>query len=126
MSWQAYVDQNLLAPGAVTAAGIYDLDGNPWAYSQGFALQVAEVASVSAQMRSCPHCVAGEDCVIAEPRHAQQPRAGSVSTFTNPGRIRIDVPAEARRAHAQVCALLLGSPAGARPAADAGCSAVRD
>lgn len=48
MSWQAYVDQNLLGAGVVTAAGIYDLQGNPWAYSAGFAAQVAEVAAVSA------------------------------------------------------------------------------
>ena len=48
MSWQAYVDSNLVATGMVTAAGIYDLQGNPWAYSAGFAAQVAEVAAVSA------------------------------------------------------------------------------
>jgi profilin len=53
MSWQAYVDDNLIASGMVTAAGIYDLDGNPWAYSSGFAAQVAEVALVS-------RCMAGE------------------------------------------------------------------
>ena len=38
MSWQAYVDSNLVATGMVTAAGIYDLQGNPWAYSAGFAV----------------------------------------------------------------------------------------
>lgn len=48
MSWQAYIDDNLLKSGMVTAAGIYDLQGNPWAYSAGFAAQVAEVAAVSA------------------------------------------------------------------------------
>ena len=42
MSWQAYIDSNLLASGQVTAAGIYDLQGNPWAYSAGFAAQIAE------------------------------------------------------------------------------------
>ena len=41
MSWQAYVDSNLLASGMVTAAGIYDLQGNPWAYSAGFAVSTA-------------------------------------------------------------------------------------
>ena len=49
MSWQAYVDTNLLASGQVTAAGIYDLAGNPWAYSAGFAAQVAEVARAHAE-----------------------------------------------------------------------------
>ncbi|KAL1507140.1 hypothetical protein AB1Y20_007993 [Prymnesium parvum] len=48
MSWQQYVDSNLVGTGTVTAAGIYDLQGNPWAYSAGFAAQVAEVAAVSA------------------------------------------------------------------------------
>ena len=38
MSWQAYVDANLVGTGTVTAAGIYDLQGNPWAYSPGFAV----------------------------------------------------------------------------------------
>lgn len=38
MSWQAYVDTNLISTGSVTAAGIYDLQGNPWAYSAGFAV----------------------------------------------------------------------------------------
>eukprot|EP00320_Phaeocystis_rex_P021908 CAMPEP_0119057438 /NCGR_PEP_ID=MMETSP1178-20130426/1891_1 /TAXON_ID=33656 /ORGANISM="unid sp, Strain CCMP2000" /LENGTH=127 /DNA_ID=CAMNT_0007038267 /DNA_START=33 /DNA_END=416 /DNA_ORIENTATION=- len=48
MSWQAYVDTNLVGTGQVSAAGIYDLQGNPWAYSAGFNAQVAEVAAVSA------------------------------------------------------------------------------
>lgn len=39
MSWQAYVDTNLVGSGMVTAAGIYDLQGNPWAYSAGFAVR---------------------------------------------------------------------------------------
>ena len=38
MSWQQYVDSNLVGTGMVTAAGIYDLQGNPWAYSAGFAV----------------------------------------------------------------------------------------
>ena len=52
MSWQAYVDDNLLKSGMVTSAGIYDLQGNPWAYSAGFAAQVAEVAAVSGHMHT--------------------------------------------------------------------------
>ena len=39
MSWQAYVDANLIASGMVSAGGIYDLQGNPWAYSAGFAVR---------------------------------------------------------------------------------------
>ena len=41
MSWQAYADQ-LVSTGSATAAGIYDLQGNPWAYSAGFAAREAE------------------------------------------------------------------------------------
>ena len=40
MSWQTYIDQNLIG-GGLTAAGIYDLAGNPWAYSAGFAVSLA-------------------------------------------------------------------------------------
>jgi len=66
MSWQAYVDTNLLASGMVTAAGIYDLQGNPWAYSAGFAAQVAEVAAVSGHMHTGdPSGLAGTGIVVA-------------------------------------------------------------
>jgi len=66
MSWQAYVDDNLLKSGMVTAAGIYDLQGNPWAYSAGFAAQVAEVAAVSGHMHTGdPSGLAGTGVVVA-------------------------------------------------------------
>ena len=66
MSWQAYVDTNLLASGFVTAAGIYDLQGNPWAYSAGFAAQIAEVAAVSGHMHTGdPSGLAGTGVVCA-------------------------------------------------------------
>jgi len=64
MSWQAYVDTNLIASGAVSAAGIYDLQGNPWAYSAGFAAQIAEVATVSAHF-AAPDALAGTGIVVA-------------------------------------------------------------
>mmetsp|Transcript_7229 Transcript_7229/g.23859 ORF Transcript_7229/g.23859 Transcript_7229/m.23859 type:complete len:128 (-) Transcript_7229:74-457(-) len=64
MSWQAYVDDNLLASGMVTSAGIYDLQGNPWAYSAGFAAQVAEVAAVSAHF-AAPSGLAATGATIA-------------------------------------------------------------
>ena len=50
MSWQEYVDTNLLGSKVISAAGIYDLTGNPWAYSAGFAAQVAEVGLVAKEM----------------------------------------------------------------------------
>ncbi len=66
MSWQAYVDTNLLGSGSVTAAGIYDLQGNPWAYSAGFAAQIAEVAAVSGHMHTGdPSGLAGTGVVVA-------------------------------------------------------------
>jgi len=66
MSWQAYVDTNLIASGSVTAAGIYDLQGNPWAYSAGFAAQIAEVAAVSGHMHTGdPSGLAGTGVVVA-------------------------------------------------------------
>ena len=66
MSWQAYVDTNLVASGMVTQAGIYDLQGNPWAYTQSppFAAQVAEVAAISAHFAD-PNKLAGTGAVIA-------------------------------------------------------------
>jgi profilin len=65
MSWQAYVDSNLIGSGAVTAAGIYDHAGNPWAYSAGFAAQIAEVAAVSAAQAADPTSLAGSGIVVA-------------------------------------------------------------
>ena len=65
MSWQAYVDDNLLASGSVTAAGIYDLQGNPWAYSAGFAAQIAEVAAISGHLHADASGLAATGLVIA-------------------------------------------------------------
>ncbi|KAK9720931.1 profilin, required for normal timing of actin polymerization in response to thermal stress [Basidiobolus ranarum] len=39
MSWQAYVDQNLVGTGAITMAAIYGAQGGVWAASPNFALQ---------------------------------------------------------------------------------------
>ena len=68
MSWQQYVDANLVGTGTVTQAGIYDLQGNPWAYTQNppFAAQVAEVAAVSGHMHTGdPSGLAGTGVVVA-------------------------------------------------------------
>merc|ERR1712093_122207 len=42
MSWQTYVDTNLVGTGAVTQAAILGLDGNTWATSAGFAVTPAQ------------------------------------------------------------------------------------
>ena len=49
-AWQAYIDS--MVPASGCAGGLYDLQGNPWAYSEGFALQVDEVAAVSGWLHS--------------------------------------------------------------------------
>lgn len=36
MSWQSYVDTNLLGTGNVSQAAIYGLNGGEWAKSAGF------------------------------------------------------------------------------------------
>ena len=66
MAWQVYIDDNLLASQMVSAAGIYDLHGNPWAYSAAFAAQIAEVASISGHMHTgAPSGLAGPGVIIA-------------------------------------------------------------
>ncbi|KAK3825830.1 MAG: profilin [Benniella sp.] len=36
MSWQEYVDSRLIGTDKVARAGIYGLDGSPWAFSKNF------------------------------------------------------------------------------------------
>lgn len=40
MSWQSYVDEQLVGTGNITQAAIVGLDGNAWAQSAGFGLKV--------------------------------------------------------------------------------------
>jgi len=46
MSWQPYVD-HAVASGMATKGGIYDLQGNAWAFSKGFFAIPAEIAAVA-------------------------------------------------------------------------------
>ncbi|KAI9282711.1 profilin [Sporodiniella umbellata] len=46
MSWQTYVDNNLLQTGQVSQAAIYGLNGGVWATSAGFQLQPEEIKEV--------------------------------------------------------------------------------
>jgi len=41
MSWQEYVDNQLLATGKIAQAAIYGHDGSLWATSPGFAVSIA-------------------------------------------------------------------------------------
>ena len=56
-AWQAYIDS--MVPASGCAGGLYDLQGNPWACSEGFMLQVDEVAAVSGWLHSSGRGVAG-------------------------------------------------------------------
>lgn len=40
MSWQAYVDTNLVGTGSVSQAAIYGAQGGVWASSPGFAVSI--------------------------------------------------------------------------------------
>ncbi|KAF9438116.1 profilin, required for normal timing of actin polymerization in response to thermal stress, partial [Entomortierella beljakovae] len=48
MSWQAYVDSNLIGTGKVSKACIYGLDGNQWATSPEFNMEPKEVQKIIA------------------------------------------------------------------------------
>ncbi|KAG0307799.1 profilin, required for normal timing of actin polymerization in response to thermal stress [Dissophora globulifera] len=48
MSWQAYVDNNLVGSGKVTKAAIFGLDGSLWATSSDFKVGGAEVQKLVA------------------------------------------------------------------------------
>jgi profilin len=40
MSWQAYIDNQLLATGKIAQAAIYGLNGSLWATSPGFSVSI--------------------------------------------------------------------------------------
>ena len=48
MSWQEYVDAQLVQTGMVAAATITDHAGNPWAASAGFNVDPADAAKIAA------------------------------------------------------------------------------
>jgi hypothetical protein len=53
MSWQPYVNHGI-AIGMASAGGIYDLQGNPWATSAGFAAKGSEILAVAAHFPDPP------------------------------------------------------------------------
>jgi hypothetical protein len=60
MSWQSYVDSNMVGTGACQHAAIIGLDGNTWATSAGFAVSPAEgKAMVAGFSNSQPLAAAG-------------------------------------------------------------------
>jgi profilin len=46
MSWQAYVDQNLVGTGSIAKGAIFGAQGGLWAKSAGFNITDAEVATI--------------------------------------------------------------------------------
>ena len=48
MSWQAYVDQQLVGTGKVSRGAIFGLDGSTWAISPGFNVSADEVKKIIA------------------------------------------------------------------------------
>ncbi|KAJ1966115.1 profilin, required for normal timing of actin polymerization in response to thermal stress [Dipsacomyces acuminosporus] len=48
MSWQPYVDNNLVGSGKITQAAIYGLDGGVWAQSPNFPLTTDEFQKINA------------------------------------------------------------------------------
>ncbi|KAG0234885.1 profilin, required for normal timing of actin polymerization in response to thermal stress [Actinomortierella wolfii] len=46
MSWQAYVDDNLVGTGKVSKAAIYGHDGTLWASSPGYAPSAEEIKAI--------------------------------------------------------------------------------
>merc|ERR1712146_516684 len=49
MSWQAYVDQQLVGTGSCTSGAILGPDGSTWATSAGFAVSAAEGQKLASQ-----------------------------------------------------------------------------
>ena len=47
MSWQAYVDQNLVGTGHITKGAIFGVQGGKWACSAGFNITDAEAAAIT-------------------------------------------------------------------------------
>ncbi|KAG0174499.1 profilin, required for normal timing of actin polymerization in response to thermal stress [Apophysomyces sp. BC1034] len=48
MSWQAYVDTNLVGTGKVAKAAIFGLNGAQWATTPGFQVQSSEMSEIIA------------------------------------------------------------------------------
>lgn len=58
MSWQAYVDQQLVGTGYVTVGAILGLDGSTWAASPSFTISAAEGKALAAGFASPDSIVA--------------------------------------------------------------------
>merc|ERR1712232_1149770 len=64
MSWQAYVDQQLVGTGSCTSGAILGHDGSTWATSAGFAVSAAEGQKLASQFANPGSAQAGGVCCV--------------------------------------------------------------
>ncbi|KAI7847348.1 profilin [Circinella umbellata] len=55
MSWQAYVDTNLVGTGQVSQAAIFGLNGSQWAASPSFQVSATEVQEIISGFNNSDH-----------------------------------------------------------------------
>jgi len=67
MSWQPYVD-HAVASGMATMGGIYDLQGNAWAFSKGFYAIPAEISTIASHFPD-PESLKRTGAVVAGVRY---------------------------------------------------------
>lgn len=68
MSWQAYVDSNMVGTGKIHAGAILGLDANPWAISPSLSLLPAESAALVSAF-SDASAVRADGLTLAGKRH---------------------------------------------------------
>ena len=67
MSWQGYVDQQLVGTGMVNKACIIGLNGGVWAQSAGFAVLVLHLSFLSSQTLARPLQLAAHLVLSSQP-----------------------------------------------------------
>ncbi|CEI87083.1 Putative Profilin [Rhizopus microsporus] len=68
MSWQAYVDTNLVGTGNVAQAAICGLEGGIWAISPGFQLHSSEIREITEGFKN-PDSVRASGLRIGEAKY---------------------------------------------------------
>jgi len=68
MSWQAYVDTNMVKSGNITKGAIFGLDGNKWAISPGYNVTPDEAKKIIAAFKN-PADIRASGLFIASVKH---------------------------------------------------------
>ena len=68
MSWQAYVDSNMVGTGKINSGAILGLDGSPWAITPTLSMLPSEVASLLAAFKDAS-AVRADGLTLAGKRH---------------------------------------------------------